>query len=114
MDNARTDERAKQLLEIARSRGAEDKAAELVEDLAFLEKRLAELRRLPHLRIDPDNPERQKSTPAAKQYKDMLAQYNNSMKLFLKICGDLSEEEVESPLRAWAKMRKDYDLDTGQ
>lgn len=105
MDNARTDERVKQLLEIARSRGAEDQAAELVEDIAFIEEQMQKLRTLPFLRIDPNNPERQKGTAAAKQYKDLLQQYNNSLKLFLKMCGDLEEDEVESPLRAWAKAK---------
>lgn len=99
-------ERAAELLKIAAANGEEEKARELVEDLAFLEERLQELRRLPFLKIDANNPERQKATPAARQYKELLQQYNNSMKLFMKICGDLNEEEVESPLRAWANARK--------
>ena len=84
----------------------EEKAAELVEDIAFLEQRLQELRRLPFLRIDPNNPERQRPTPASRQYKELLQQYNNSLKLFCKLCGDLREEEAESPLRAWLKSRE--------
>lgn len=99
-------ERAEELLQIAKTKGDEPKARQLVEDLAFLEERLQELRRLPFLKIDANNPERQKATPAARQYKELLQQYNNSMKLFMKICGDLNEEEVESPLRAWANARK--------
>ena len=100
-------ERAAKLLEIARVAGEEEKAAELVEDIAFLEQRLQELRRLPFLRIDPQNPERQKPTPASRQYKELLQQYNNSLKLFCKMCGDLKEDEAESPLRAWLKARKE-------
>lgn len=100
-------ERAAKLLEIARAAGEEEKAAELVEDIAFLEQRLQELRRLPFLRIDPNNPDRQKPTPASRQYKELLQQYNNSLKLFCKMCGDLKEDEAESPLRAWLKARKD-------
>lgn len=100
-------ERAAKLLEIARAAGEEEKAAELVEDIAFLEQRLQELRRLPFLRIDPNNPERQKPTPAARQYKELLQQYNNSLKLFCKMCGDLKEDEAESPMRAWLNARKD-------
>lgn len=99
-------ERAEELLQIAKAKGDEPKARQLVEDIAFLEERLQELRRLPFLRIDPNNPERQKSTPAARQYRELLQQYNNSMKLFMKICGDINDEEVESPLRAWANARK--------
>lgn len=99
-------ERAAKLREIARAAGEEEKAAELVEDIAFLEQRLQELRRLPFLRIDPNNPERQRPTPASRQYKELLQQYNNSLKLFCKLCGDLREEEAESPLRAWLKSRE--------
>lgn len=98
-------ERAAELLKIATANGEEEKARELVEDIDFLEQRLQELRRLPFLRIDPKNPERQKPTPAARQYKELLQQYNNSLKLFCKLCGDLKEEEAESPLRAWLKER---------
>lgn len=99
-------ERAAKLLDIARAAGEEEKAAELVEDIAFLEQRLQELRKLPFLRIDPNNPERQRPTPASRQYKELLQQYNNSLKLFCKLCGDLREEEAESPLRAWLKNRE--------
>lgn len=99
-------DRAQKLLEIARTAGEEEKAAELVEDIAFLELRLQELRKLPFLRIDPNNPERQRPTPASRQYKELLQQYNNSLKLFCKLCGDLREEESESPLRAWLKSRE--------
>ena len=98
-------ERAAELLKIATANGEEEKARELVEDIDFLEQRLQELRRLPFLRIDPNNPERQKPTPAARQYKELLQQYNNSLKLFCKLCGDLKEEEAESPLRSWLKER---------
>ena len=99
--------REQELLAIARAKGDEATARLLCEDLAFLEERLAELRRLPHLRIDPKNPERQKATPAARQYKEMLQQYTNSLKLFMKICGELDEEEIESPLRAWVNARRE-------
>ena len=81
------------------------KAKQLIEEIAFMEERLAYLRTLPHIKIDPKNPARQKSTPAAKQYKDVLQQYNNSLKNLLKISGDITDAEEESPLRAWARSR---------
>lgn len=108
-------ERAAKLREIARAAGEEEKAAELVEDIAFLEQRLQELRRLPFLRVDPNNPERQRPTPASRQYKELLQQYNNSLKLFCKMCGDLKEDEAESPLRAWLNGRNKRErLESGQ
>lgn len=98
-------ERAAELFAIAKANGCEENARELVEDIAFLEERMQELRKLPFIKVDSNNPERQKGTAAAKQYKDLLQQYTNSLKLFLKMCGDLEEDEVESPLRAWAKAK---------
>jgi hypothetical protein len=36
----------------------------------------------------------------------MLQQYNNSMRLLLRIAGDLGESEEISPLRKWVKSRE--------
>ena len=93
------------------------KARFLISELLFIETQLGELRRLPFLKVDPANPMRQKATPAAKQYKELLQQYNNSLKLLFRISGEDAEAEGESPLRAWLKSQKEGafdDLDTGQ
>ena len=79
----------------------------LVDELLFLEQRLVELRKLPHLRVSAVDPQKQKATPAARQYRDTLNQYNNTLRLLLKISGDLGEGEEESPLRKWLKSRED-------
>lgn len=79
----------------------------LVDELLFLEARLVELRKLPHLRVSDTDPQKQKATPAARQYRDTLNQYNNTLRLLLKISGDLGEGEEESPLRKWLKSRED-------
>ena len=42
---------------------------------------------------------------AARQYREMVQQYNNSLKLLLKISGDLGEVEEDSPLRQWGRMQ---------
>lgn len=55
--------------------------APLLPEVAFLEKRLVELRGLPHLRIDSKNPARQEVTAAGKQYKELLQQYGNYIKI---------------------------------
>lgn len=90
------------------------KARQLIDELLFIEERLQFLRRLPFLKVDQANPMRQKATPAAKQYKELLQQYNNSLKLLFRISGEEAEAEGESPLRAWLKSRKGAadDLDT--
>ncbi len=53
----------------------------LLPQVVFLEKRLEELRELPHLRIHPTNAERQETTAAGKQYKELLQQYANCIKI---------------------------------
>ena len=81
------------------------KAERLVDEVVFIEKQLEELKKLPFIKINPKDPTQQKATPAAKQYKELLQQYNNTMKLLLKISGDLNETEEDSPLRQWLKSR---------
>ena len=101
-------DRKTELLKIICKAGDADrvKAEKLVDEVVFLEKNLEELRLLPFIKINPKDPTKQKATPAAKQYKELLQQYNNTMKLLLKINGDLNgDPEEESPLRSWLKSR---------
>lgn len=80
------------------------KAERLIDEALFIEKQLDDLRLLPFIKINPKDPTQQKATPAAKQYKELLQQYNNTMKLLLKISGDLNgDSEEESPLRIWTR-----------
>ena len=85
------------------------KAQRLIEEIVFLEERLAELKKLPFMKVHPKDPAKMKATPASRQYKEYLQQYNNSLKLFLKLCGDLGEIEEESPLRKWLKSKGEND-----
>lgn len=74
----------------------------LIDDVVFLEERLEELRRLPFIRVNPKNDADQKATPAAKQYKEFLQQYNNCIKILASVLTKNGAEE-ESPLRAFLK-----------
>ena len=77
----------------------------LIDDVVFLEEQLKELRRLPFIMVNKKNPAIQKPTPAAKQYKELLQQYNNCVKILTGIVRKDSAEE-ESPLRAFLNARK--------
>ena len=81
--------------------GARDVVDPLIDDMVFIEGRLEELRKLPQLRISPKG---QKATPAAKQYKELLQQYTNIIKVLTGILRKDSGEE-ESPLRAYLNAR---------
>jgi hypothetical protein len=87
----------------------EIKASQLIDEIIFIENQLIELKKLPFISVNPKNPMQQKSTPAAKLYKELLQQYNNSLKLLFRLSGDAGENEQESPLRKWVKARKDLD-----
>ena len=84
--------------------GAREIIDPLIEDVVFLEKRMDELRKMPMIKFDPENPMNQKRTPAAKQYKDLLQQYTNCVKILTGILRKDGEEE-ESPLRLYLKTR---------
>lgn len=74
----------------------------MIDDIIFMEKKLEALRKLPFIRIHPDNEEKQKVTPAAKQYKELLQQYNNCIKILV---GTVSKDEgsEDSPLKEYFK-----------
>ena len=77
----------------------------LIDKLLFLERQLEELEKLPMIKVNPKNPEQQKSTPAAKLYKEFLQQYTNVIKIISHATGDENNEE-DSPLRVWVKSRE--------
>lgn len=55
----------------------------LLSDVVYMEERLADLKALPHIRVDRKNPQRQEATPAFKQWKDMQQQYLNALKVLM-------------------------------
>ena len=100
--------RKSELLDIVRKAGDGDiKAGQLIDEIIFIENQLEELRKLPFISVNPKNPAQQKATPASKQYKEMMQQYNNSLRLLFRLSGDMGEVEEESPLRKWVKERKE-------
>lgn len=76
----------------------------LVDEILYLEGQLEILRKLPKIKVNPQNPEQQKATPAAKLYKEYLQQYLNAIKLLSSVTKtDVNDEE--SPLRKWTRAR---------
>lgn len=55
----------------------------LIVDVVYMEERLVELKKLPHIRVDKNNPMRQETTPAFKQWKELQQQYLNAVKVLL-------------------------------
>ena len=103
-------DRREELTKIIKKAGADNdiKACQLIEEIVFLEEQLREVKRLPFININPKNPMQQKATPASRQYKELLQQYNNSLRLLFRLSGDLGgDSEDESPLRAWLRSRSE-------
>ena len=73
----------------------------LLPQVVFLEKKLEELRALPHLRIHSKDAARQEVTAAGKQYKEFLQQYSNCIKILqttLYRGGGEGDDELEKML----------------
>ena len=77
----------------------------MIDDVVFLEDQLKHLRTLPFLRVNPKDPSMQKPTAAAKQYKELLQQYNNCVKILTGVLRKDAQEE-DSPLRLYLESRK--------
>ena len=76
----------------------------LIDKILYLEGQLEQLEKLPMIKVNPNNPEQQKTTPSAKLYKEFLQQYTNCIKIISPLASDENEKDV-SPLREWLKMR---------
>lgn len=78
-------DRLDQLFEISAKLDPDKRTAvePLLIDIVFMENRLADLRKLPHIRIHPRNPERQQITAAGKQYKETMQSYLNALKVII-------------------------------
>ena len=82
----------------------------LIDEILFLEEQMEECRKYPQRKVDPKDPVKQKATVAAKQYKEYLQQYRDSLRLLIWMSGGIEEAEEESPLRKWAKSKEGVNL----
>jgi hypothetical protein len=76
----------------------------LIDDMIYLEEQLDYLRTLPKIKVHPKDKTKQKPTPAARLYREALANYTNIIRLSLRAKG-IDENDETSPLREWAKKR---------
>ena len=59
-----------------------------------------ELKKLPFIKVHPKDSTKQKATTAQKQYKELLQQYVNIIRVLIRATGT-DESDDESPLRKW-------------
>jgi hypothetical protein len=93
--------RKKELLDLVSDNAA---LVPLVEEMVYLEDQLDQLRELPKIVIHPKDPTKQRTTPAAKLYKELLQQYTNIVRILIRATG-ADEIEEDSPLRKWMNDR---------
>lgn len=55
----------------------------LLDEVVFLEEKMVELKKLPFVSVHPNNPSLQKTTPAAKLYKECTQSYFNAIRILL-------------------------------
>lgn len=79
----------------------------LIDDVVFIENKLIELRKLPMIRVHPNNPARQETTPAGKMYKEFMQSYLNALKVLQRALYQ-SGETGDSPL---VKALKEFEND---
>lgn len=75
----------------------------LVEELADVEDRIAEVKREPFIRFHPQDRSIQKATPAGRLYKDLLAKQTDIVRVLLMQLRRDGETEEDSPLREYLK-----------
>lgn len=64
----------------------------LIDEVVYLEKQMEYFKGLPFIAVHPDNPARQKTTSAAKLYKECSQSYMNAIRILLSL---LNKNEVD-------------------
>ena len=71
----------------------------LLDDVCFLEQEMTELKKMPFISVNPKNPAMQKSTAAAKQYKERSQSYMNAMRILVGILHKVESSEQNELLK---------------
>lgn len=78
---------------------------DLIDEVAFIENQLEELRKLPFIQVNPRNPLIQRQTEASKQYKSLMQVYNNCVKT-LAVVANRGANAEEHPFMAWIREQR--------
>ena len=100
--------RREQLDEVFKSVGEEQKQllSPLLDEVVFLEERMKELKKLPFINVHPKNYALQKTTSAAKIYKECTQSYMNAIRILsnlLKTTDTSAEDELLGKLEEFLK-----------
>lgn len=71
----------------------------LITEAVFCEEQLTQLKTLPFIAVNPNNPQQQKITSAARLYKDYSASYRDTIRIMLNILRKVESDEQNELLR---------------
>ena len=76
----------------------------LLDNIAFLEERMEELKKFPFIQIHPKDSTRQRATTAAKLYKEHSQSYMNAIRMLYSMIN--GHEVEEDAVEKWLTERK--------
>ena len=98
-----TRERAEELLALFSDESVRTVVRPLIDELAGIEDRIAELEKEPFIRYHKSDRSIQKMTPAGRLYKDLVAKQTDIVRMLLLQLRRDGETEEESPLREYLR-----------
>lgn len=71
----------------------------LLDEVVFLENRMTELKKVPFISFHPKNKALQKTTPAAKEYKNCTQSYMNAIRILCSILNKVESSAQDELLK---------------
>ena len=93
------DERRNQLNQLFQDIDEKELIEPLIEEVAFLEKRMSELREMPFISVNPKNKHQTKPTTYARQYKECLQSYKDAIRILINVLRKAEFAEQEELLK---------------
>lgn len=72
---------------------------QLIYEVAYYEGQMEELKKLPFINVNPKNPAQQKTTAAAKLYKEFATSYMNGMRILLNVLRKVESSAQDELMR---------------
>ncbi len=71
----------------------------LLDEVVYLENKMTELKTYPFINVHPKNPALQKTTSAAKLYKECSQSYMNAMRILINVLRKVESSEMNDLLK---------------
>ena len=93
--------RKSELLEIFRDVDDSERKLvdKLIEEVIYYEEQMEALKKLPFINVNPKNPAQQKTTAAARLYKEYATSYMNALRILLNILRKVESTAQDELLR---------------